>query len=168
MKHCKFIRLWSGGFMCDRMFLWAGGNPNQAGVRGMDQQDQVMWGENIHFRWPRPWQNYPPPSDGVMFAGSMCCKVRVILALGATPAPVLRVNPILPIAWWAAERHKPVQKEWKRWHRWVWKPDPSLTLNTHSATSCSPSQTSTPSIAVCLPLSLALKLLLFIFLGLLD
>ncbi|XP_010777338.1 TRIO and F-actin-binding protein-like [Notothenia coriiceps] len=32
-----------------------------------------------------------------MFAGSMCCKVGVVLARGATPAPVLRVNPILPM-----------------------------------------------------------------------
>lgn len=74
----------------------------------MDQQDQAMWGENIHFRWPGRDRIGPaccfPASTGVMFAGSMCCKVRVVLALGATPAPVLRANSILPIAWWAAER----------------------------------------------------------------
>ncbi|GLD50225.1 TRIO and F-actin-binding protein-like protein [Lates japonicus] len=35
--------------------------------------------------------------------GSMCCKVGVVLARGATPAPVPRANSILPSAWWAAE-----------------------------------------------------------------
>lgn len=35
-----------------------------------------------------------------MFAGSMCCKVGMVLARGATPAPVPRVNPVLPIARW--------------------------------------------------------------------
>lgn len=73
----------------------------------MDQQDQAMWGENIHFRWPRRDRIGPaccfPPSMGVMFTGSMCCKLRVVLARGATPTRVLRANPILPSAQWAAE-----------------------------------------------------------------
>lgn len=51
-----------------------------------------------------------PPSAGVMFAGSMCCKVGVVLAQGATPAPVLRVNPILPGAWWATEWRRARQR----------------------------------------------------------
>lgn len=89
-----------------------------------------------------------------MFAGSMCCKVGVVLARGATPAPVLRANPILPNAWWAAERRKARREEWKCWQRCSWEPNPTLTLNTLSATSCSPSQTSTPSVAVSLSCSL--------------
>lgn len=147
--------------MCDKMCLLEGGNPNLAGVRGWISKIKRCGARTFISDGPGRDRIVPaccfPPSVGVMFAGSMCCKVRVVLAWGATPAPVLRVNPILPNAWWAAERRKARRKEWKCWQRWSWKPNPNLTLNTQSATSCSPSQTSTPFIAVCLLLTLCLS-----------
>ena len=88
--------------VCER-----GGNPNLAGVRGWINKIKRCGVRTFISDGPSRDRIVPaccfPPSAGVMFAGSMCCKVRVVLAQGAKPAPVLRVNPIPPDARWATE-----------------------------------------------------------------
>lgn len=83
------------------------GNPNLAGVKGWINKIKRCGARTFISDGLGRDRIGPaccfPPSAGVMFAGSMCCKVRVVLAWGATPAPVPRANSILPSAWWAAE-----------------------------------------------------------------
>lgn len=104
-----------------------------------------------------------------MFAGSMCCKVRVILALGVTPAPVLRVNPH-PADCMVGYRAPRTQADGVKVLTWL-KLETQPKLDTEYSlchfvfpfTNINP-----PPIAVCLFLPLSLKPLLFTPLGHLD
>lgn len=83
------------------------GNPNLAGVRAWINKIKRCGARTFISDGPGRDRIGPaccfPLSTGVMFSGFMCCKVRVVLALGETPASVLRANSILPDVWWAAE-----------------------------------------------------------------
>lgn len=86
------------------MTCLVGGKSKPGRSKGTDQQDQAR---TFISDGPGRDRIGPaccfPPSTGVMFAESMCCKVGVVLAQMVTPAPVLRVNPFLANTWRAAE-----------------------------------------------------------------
>lgn len=157
MKLCAFLRLSSRGFMCDRMFWCAGGNPNQAGLR--------EWLSEIEWCGPRTFISDGPSRDRIIQhqAPVSCSQVPCVVKLkwfwhGADASSCSDDEP-RPVCC-AEERRKPGREERKCWQCWGWKSNPSLTLNTQSATS-RPSQTAAPppsppsagDVCILLPLS---------------
>lgn len=149
MKLCAFLRLSSRGFMCDRMFWCAGGNPNQAGLR--------EWLSEIKWCGPRTFISDGPSRDRIIHHRALvsCSQVPCVVKLkwfwhGADASSCSDDEPCNVCC--VEERRKPGREERKCWQRRGWKPNTRLTLNTQSAmlfTNWSPSPTlQSPSMSV--------------------
>lgn len=155
MKLCAFLRLSSRGFMCDRMFWCAGGNPNQAGLR--------EWLSEIKWYGPRTFISDGPSRDRIIHHRALvsCSQVPCVVKLKRfwhkADASSRSDDEPRPVCC-GEKRRKPGWEQRKCWQCWRWKPNPSLTPNTQSTTSC-PSQTATPhptaavDVCILLPLS---------------